>query len=399
MDIKDWSSQTTNPNLPPPYLIMSFKRVDHYYNTGDKAWKHKDTDSELPAEAAQPVGGVAVTDNDWDKFDFVVVRKLPDPRRPYDNPTVTFKVVLKSSHLLNACREVIGEVPRLSWNSKPVEVSDVDPNTRAPILCPHCRSQLEPTLLIAFYPQLESYEERLRAIVAPSGDEEMTRFAFSALLEWLRVNYRSTLASLQELLSNGEITYGLLYGILIPGTTLVSRDGATGELRAVRLISFSRNDEQYALNCEGLEAADARKDATPSGQPRDYDRDDGSDASSYDGDGADFAMDEDEGYDGDREKQGSMQRVKQRAFGMSNRTLVLRAFTGTQKINRLGIFPMKYHPNPAHLRADLIRRGRKWASLCGVYHVYYRGLGGRQTCNGYARYNVSHTSFSICAVC
>ena len=102
---------------------MSLKRVDHYFNAEDKAWKHKETDSDVPAEAAQPVGGVATSSNDWDDYDFVVVRKLPDPRRPYDNPTVTFKIVLKSALLLNTCREVIGEIPRLSWTAKQVEVS------------------------------------------------------------------------------------------------------------------------------------------------------------------------------------------------------------------------------------------------------------------------------------
>ena len=74
---------------------------------------------------------------------------------------------------------------------------------------------------------------------------------------------------------------------------------------------------------------------------------------------------------------------------MHTRTLIIREFEGTQKINRLPVFPMKYHPNPTQLRVDLVKRGRKWASLCGVYHVYYRGLGGKQTCNGYVRYNVS----------
>lgn len=100
---------------------MSIKRVDHYYNVGEKAWQHKDTESNVPAEAAQPLGGVTVANNDWDKFDFVIVRKLPDPRQTWDH-NVTFKVVLKSPLLLNACREVIGEIPGLSWKSKPVQV-------------------------------------------------------------------------------------------------------------------------------------------------------------------------------------------------------------------------------------------------------------------------------------
>ena len=50
---------------------------------------------------------------------------------------------------------------------------------------------------------------------------------------------------------------------------------------------------------------------------------------------------------------------------------------------------MQYHPDPDGLRVSLIKRGRKWASLNGVHHVYYRGLAGRRGCDSYLRYNVS----------
>ena len=227
---------------------------------------------------------------------------------------------------------------------------------------------------------------------------EKTSAAFSALLCWLRENYQNTLASLKELLAHNEITFDLLYGILIPNTVLVARDGATGELRALRLISFSHNSEEYVLNCEGLEAADARKDATASHGRGDRYGDGDSDEDDDYSDEEDYSMDEnedDEGFDEDRTKQGAPQRAAQRAFGMSSRSIRLRAFDGTQKINKLSVFPMKYHSNPSHLRADLIKRGRKWASLCGVYHVYYNGLGGRQGCNGYVKYNVSSIAHGL----
>ncbi|KAH9938893.1 P-loop containing nucleoside triphosphate hydrolase protein [Epithele typhae] len=345
---------------------MSVKRVDHYYNASEKAWCHKDTDSDIPAEAVQPIGGVVTANNDWDNYDFVVVRKLPDPRRPYDNPNVTFKVVVKSPYLLQACKEVIGDIPRLSWKSKPVE--------------------LDPTLLVAFYPQLAAHETALREKADRPEDEEKTLTAFSALLSWLRQNYEHTLARLQELVANGEISYDLLYGILIPGTIFVTRDVATGEMRAARLLAFQRTAEYYNLTCEGLEAADARKDESINGRGSGKDNNGEDDDETDD----DYEMDDgDSGYEGG-ERQGSPQRATQHAFGMHARTLSVREFAGTVKINKLPVFPLAFHPNPAQLRAELVKRGRKWASLNGVYHVYYNGLAGKITCNGgYARYNVN----------
>lgn len=105
---------------------MHVKTVDHYWNASDKAWKHKDADSDVPAELVQPVGGGANTD-DWKEYGFVVVRKMPDPRNRLPNDQIIkFKILVKDAHLMKACREVIGQVPGLSWNNEPVEVSHVE---------------------------------------------------------------------------------------------------------------------------------------------------------------------------------------------------------------------------------------------------------------------------------
>ena len=68
-------------------------------------------------------------------------------------------------------------------------------------------------------------------------------------------------------------------------------------------------------------------------------------------------------------------------------------FGGTQKINGLSAYPIPYHPDPEGLKAMLIERGRKWASLNGVHHVHYHGLAGRRKNCEYVRYNVSSTKF------
>ena len=109
--------------LSPPNLKV--KRVDYYWSTWSKTWKYRNTGSSVVAEAVRPVGNG--TDNDpWANFCFVVVRKLPDPRSHDPSsppPDPTFQVVIKSAYLLKACKDVIGQVPGLSWTAEPLEVS------------------------------------------------------------------------------------------------------------------------------------------------------------------------------------------------------------------------------------------------------------------------------------
>ncbi len=100
---------------------MKIKTVDHYWHASDEAWKYKDTESDIPAELVEPVGSGARSD-DWNEFCFVVVRKMPDPRRTYGDKSINFRIVVKSPYLQDVCQEIIGQVPGLSWNSQPVEV-------------------------------------------------------------------------------------------------------------------------------------------------------------------------------------------------------------------------------------------------------------------------------------
>ena len=98
---------------------MQFKTVDHYWNSSKQAYNYKDSDSDVLAELVQPVGG-GISIDDWKEYGFVIVRRMPGPDH---SQTIKFKIVVKDSYLVKACRGVIGEVPGLSWNSEPVEVS------------------------------------------------------------------------------------------------------------------------------------------------------------------------------------------------------------------------------------------------------------------------------------
>ena len=39
----------------------------------------------------------------------------------------------------------------------------------------------------------------------------------------------------------------------------------------------------------------------------------------------------------------------------------------------LDFYPIKFHSSPKTLKDQLIERGRRWARLIGVHHVYYNG--------------------------
>ena len=204
----------------------------------------------------------------------------------------------------------------------------------------------------------------------------------TTLLDWLRTNYRTTLARIASLTAHGEITFDLLYGILVPHSILVTRDGATGELRCLRLLTAriehcGGDERRYVLSCEGVEMADPTKDTAQNADETDTDdTDDGSDDDSDD-------------ESNEPKDQTSVFRAVGRAFGKHVSTIYVCEFGGTQKINRLNIYPITYHPDPEGLKAALIKRGRKWASLNGVHHVYYHGLAGRWKDREYVRYNVS----------
>lgn len=57
----------------------------------------------------------------WAQFCFVVVRTIPLS----EEEGISYKVVVKSPYFLTACKNVIQDVPGLSWNSIPLEVRPI----------------------------------------------------------------------------------------------------------------------------------------------------------------------------------------------------------------------------------------------------------------------------------
>lgn len=236
------------------------------------------------------------------------------------------------------------------------------------VLTPRCYWQLEPTQLITFFPKFEEYESAL-ATRTRTEEEERILASLRVLLDYMRKNYRQTLARISSLVSHGEITFDLLYAILVPGTIILNRCQITRETRALRLTTASKSitssGQFYNLQCEALEEF-LEDGGNDNEEPTEIGWGDKDDASN------------------------------RKRWGWVSRTAQVWDFAGVEKINTLNAFPIQFHPDEATITSMLVARGRKWASLSGMHHVFYRGTAARwkwvSGSNKVFKYTVSNTS-------
>ncbi|KAI0658105.1 P-loop containing nucleoside triphosphate hydrolase protein [Cubamyces menziesii] len=337
-------------SLPPPNLKI--KRVDNYWSNWSKGWKYRNTGSGVVAEAVTPVGNGTANDP-WQNFCFVVVRKLPQHRES-EKEEIKFKIVIKSPYLLKACKDVIQRVPGISWTAEPLE--------------------LDPHLLLAFFPQFEDYEKQLRN-KKRSQQEEYVLSSVGVLLDYLRKDYRATLAKIASLTAHGEITFDLLYAILVPRTIIVTECPITGEMRALQLLAAKKigNDKDYVMYRLLCESVDSLEDAVH---------------------GRSATKSTHHNNPGLQRSLASSPNALRpnKTFGRVQSKIFIENFSGTKKINTLPAYPVQYHRDCGALKEMLMERGKKWASLKGIHHVHYEGtaafrhgLGSHQTI---VKYNV-----------
>ena len=166
----------------------------------------------------------------------------------------------------------------------------------------------------------------------------------NVLIDYVRNDYRATIASIDNLTSHGEISFDLLYSIMLPRTILVTTCPLTGELQALKLISGTtvsgaRGVSLFVLVVEGIGLEDVKDPSA-------------------------------------------------RTFLRTQSRLIIPDFDGVVKINSLEAYPIQYHPSEAELRESFITRGRKWSDLAGIHHVSYKGTTGFRTKDKILKYNV-----------
>lgn len=169
------------------------------------------------------------------------------------------------------------------------------------------------------------------ASVDPKTDEESTALAhLEFLINFICEEYSGIVNEINTYLSQGQITYDLLWAILLPQTPLYTECLITGEPRVVWLQAAVSQLGLYALQTQAVEYNSGY--STP-------------------------------------EKHGLEPK-----FGIADvKISPIFAFDGAVRINNLPSYPLEYHTNPDRLGEKLLLRGMKWISLLGMHHMHYTG--------------------------
>jgi hypothetical protein len=334
------SPTATTVQAPLPNLTLKIKKVDHFYSRWSRKWKYENSGSHvIPELRTLPSDG---KDDPWQQFCFVVVREIPREvdKDPY------FKIHVKSPYLLKACKEVIKEVQGVSWNAIPLQVISLSSLSMILLIV---FFQLDPHIILAFLPQFQSYRDEIKAKGSPSEEESHVLSTVDVLIDYLRKDYRATVASIENLTSHGEINFELLYAIMVPRTILITKCPMTEELQAVQLMSATKIKTPcgwaYTLICEGIDVNDSDK----------------------------------------------------KGFYRYQTRLLIHDFDGTVKITSLDAYPIQYHPQESEISQKLVARGTKWSSLRGIHHMNYQGTAAFKCQGKVVKYNVCSLGYR--AVC
>ncbi|KAJ7148971.1 hypothetical protein C8R43DRAFT_1193626 [Mycena crocata] len=309
------SSIVRNEPLPP--ASSKIKRVDYFYSRWSKGWKYKNMNSKVTVETLPILSGGS--NDPWKDYSFVVVRTIPQQ----ENRQPTFKIVIKSEYILKACQDVIQTWPGVSWNADPLE--------------------LEPEIFLTWLESFTAYRDELEARKRRTEQESHILSSVSLLLSFLAADYRSTIATINRLTSHGEITFDLLYAILVPRTLLVARCAVTGLERLFMLASFTRTTLEgvpvYQLSLEGVDLID---------RPL----------------------------------------TQSVVVGRVSASVYIPYFKGATRIDSLDAFPLRFHGAEAQLRDVVKKRGQKWVDLIGVHHMQYNGIAALKVMGKLMRHNV-----------
>ncbi|KAI0672088.1 P-loop containing nucleoside triphosphate hydrolase protein [Trametes maxima] len=343
---------SSNGNSSPPVANLKVKRVDNYYSTWSKAWKYRNSGSNINPEAILTVGNGSRDGNDpWQSYCFVVVRKIPKPGDEQGEPT--FQVVVKSPYLLQACKDVIKKVQGVSWTAEPLE--------------------LDPHLLLAFLPQFEQYRDDLRKKSNRSVEQTNLLKTVDILIDYLRKDYKATIAKVDSLTAHGEITYDTLFALFVPRTVVVTECPITGEPRAFQLVSATQIkttfSSVYDLICESVDAFE--DSASTAGARGTYGISSFIPAGTTPG--SPFPYIPPSPQMGATGTDTDIRRASGKLYGRVQSRIFLPHFKGTVPINSLDVYPIKYHPEAGRIEMSLIERGKKWMSLRGIHHMQYDG--------------------------
>ncbi|KAI0634521.1 hypothetical protein C8Q77DRAFT_762547 [Trametes polyzona] len=265
---------------------------------------------------------------------FAVVNKVPSYLDHGDARPIS-RVFIRDQSLISVCRDLFEEASGSAGSDAQLEV-DLD------------------SLLASFHDLERKLEELTRTSPDPRTDSTVK--AVGALVTYLRREHGGTLAKIAELTSRGQIIYDTLFALFVPGAVVVAKCADTGEWCAYKLKSATRvctsSADVYDLLCESIDVLDEPSHCA---------------CCSVHGSSSPIPISRASSDSSTRGVSGvtKLRRVR--------RHVLLPRFSGAVAINTLGVFPLKYHPDPSTLEASLVARGAKWLSLQGIRHVRYSG--------------------------
>ena len=221
---------------------------------------------------------------------------------------------IKSELLRDVLRQVLIGIPTVSLHGDKPEVWSSKSTDRFRTLMP---SQIRIEILFHFLPQIEAK----RDITLLESDKETQHL--DLLIRFLQEHYASIIKTLPELLERGEMTFDLLW-TLFPPNTLIYTSCVYSEEPKCLIFDFGeekllKKGKFYVLQCRYLD------------------------------------------FNG-------------KVLGEVISNLLIPEFRGAKPITSLEAFPLKYHREMAKVKAELIERGRRFASLKGIHHTAYQGL-------------------------
>lgn len=71
----------------------------------------------------------------------------------------------------------------------------------------------------------------------------------------------------------------------------------------------------------------------------------------------------------------SLEQIKHRGtdIGVREVYIEIKRYDGCRALSELAAFPLHFHPEKERIRHDLLERGRKYLSHCGIHHRFYDG--------------------------
>ena len=151
---------------------------------------------------------------------------------------------------------------------------------------------------------------------------ELEHVAF--FMDWLETELAPTVREVTDLMSQGLITYSLLWALFKPGDLLYAPADGDHHSRVVRHYEGAYTDN--GGGCPQLRL-----------------------------------VNEYVSYDGQH-------------FGLARACAAITPFAGTRRIRRLPVFPLARHANAAAVRARLEARGRRFEELRGAHYGHYAGV-------------------------